>query len=307
MKNKACFIKKLSLVFVIGIFLAFIIEINSFSYNELNLGNHQTQEQDNLDVKSTVENGDFIDTTVPSNPIEPGEIFEVYFEVYTELEFVGFDYNSSLFNVKSVNLVNKLYIVELSLNENALEAWFEFEVIIANDEYDWILTSDIFGYNSSNGWFISISSNSHAKESYINYMYLKGYIDENAYKKSITDLYNESIEEETSYTTKEKHNYKKITEWYHKSKSELVTDMLTNEENDNVNSGYVVNNLSSHDTYIQGTIRWRDDNNALHPYQYGYIGIYDESGIFESFLGSVYTDVNGYFFFSFKNTNFSRN
>ena len=56
---------------------------------------------------------------------------------------------------------------------------------------------------------------------------------------------------------------------------------------------------SSTGGWVTGMVRWQDDWGNRHPLQYTKISIYDEDPLIDEFLGTVYTDVDGEFIFSF--------
>lgn len=73
-----------------------------------------------------------------------------------------------------------------------------------------------------------------------------------------------------------------------------------------------IDTKAASDTYVTGTLRWRDDWGNWHPLQYTKVTIMDEGGgwlfgWWDSDLGSVYTNANGVFSFGFSNRSGGRN
>lgn len=59
--------------------------------------------------------------------------------------------------------------------------------------------------------------------------------------------------------------------------------------------------ITSNDTFISGTIQWKDDWGNWHPLQFSKVIVYDKYGLINTELGTVFTDQNGNYTLGFIN------
>ncbi len=162
----------------------------------------------------------------------------------------------------------------------------EFELIYENPEEKTEFTSylsfkdgssykvSIYGFLYNGTMFLSEVSQDRA--------ILKAYLD---------DLENSNIDQET----------------YDILVQELSNEAISNESITNIEDVAVTNTLLSGDTYINGTLEWEDDNGNLHPLQFITVEIWDDDTLFDERLGTVTTDIDGNYSFSFNNATFMEN
>ena len=191
------------------------------------------------------------------------EIIPIIFELESESSISSFDYETNGFTVISSPVMRGNTVsVEIKYNNFTTEPLFTITVD-ADNGYQ--LSGHIYGYTVDGTLYINGNSFDAAKDIFLSNQLNNGNISYADYTSIIDDMSHECIEEET-----------------HISLNPITRSASSN-------------------TVVSGRIGWNDDAGVWHPMQYSKVTIHDDDPMFDDTLGTVYTDVNGYYNFSYDN------
>lgn len=269
---------------VISIFsIIFITLCFSFGFNNKVQG-EQINNDKTLQYNKNLNDDDILETMIPNKPIKENEEFNITIKMKSNnIKIKEYSYENNGFKISSESIDKKSNSVKIDFLNSSSNSNYEFtiSVILENGEKR---STSVYGYLSDNSLFLSLSSAENAERNSLSYKLSNGSIDKLEYERKIQELSNESIVEEISSTT--------ITEY-----SAIDDEGML-----------IASESTSGDTYVSGTLQWRDDNGNNHPLQYASVNIFDKDLLFWTKIGSTTTDANGNYTFSFFNkTTFPEN
>lgn len=251
-------------------FIIVLFAIVSIAVNYLGLNS-------NVEISTvsneSLHNSPIVDYSLSKDSVKVKEKFKVKIEYDKNNPVVSLRNEVSGFSLS--NETNKI-------NQNSLE----FELLYENLDNKFEFTTNL-GFQDGNSYRLSVFG-----FLYNETMFLSDISQDQAILKAYkNDLENSNIDQET----------------YDILVQELSNDAISYESIVNVEDVQVMDALLSGDTYINGTLEWEDDNGNLHPLQFITVEIWDDDTLFDEKLGTVTTDIDGAYSFSFNNVTFLEN
>ncbi len=215
------------------------------------------------------------------------------FTLQDSTDVVSIDFENNGIDVLSYELIsgNKIFLY-MNYDYSADEHSLSMSVILSNGE---TLTSQLFAIDNDSGVFISPFSLNDAYENYFIYAKSSGILSQEDCETIRNNLNSNSVIEESAVLGSNV-NYKF-------SNVDNSSDSMPKQE-EYVNPSYSVlgtSTLAAKDTYVKGTLRWTDDSGVTHPLRRVMVRIYDKEPIGQSHIGTVYSDNQGNFSFTFQN------
>jgi len=272
MNYKSAQARLLSIFLVIGVFFVTILNWE-FTVN--------AQINDNHSSAFNIENDDYNGTCVGKTRISlvsskkhflwEENILATYY-VSSNESIADISYTQTGFNVISVGVDAdnpKYIVVELSCIPTAEEYSMSIQITLDSAK---TITARLYAIKNEHGVFISPFSEDDAYQRYFDYAREANIMNEDDYKTIKTAL-------------------NRIG----------VTENVFVEEKMVVNNEAATMATNSKTTYIKGTLQWTDDKNNVHPLRGVMVKIYDDEPIGEQLLTTLYTDDEGYYYYSFSN------
>ncbi len=192
-------------------------------------------------------------------------------KISSERQIKNILYETNGFSVISYSIENEIIYVTIQHEMDIECPNLTLKLLLDNDTE---LSACLYGCLYENNVFISGLSKDDAFEKYCSFLLENNRINTDQYYKMINTYYKQFVELNINY-----------------------------EENIELSSmqGTAQTMAISRDTYVEGTIYW-GENSIAYPCQYVKVEIYDEQIFGDDLLGTVYTDKNGEFSFTFENS-----
>lgn len=253
--------------------LASILSISSFSIF--------TKKSEDINVSSEPEiiskfernnssNKEYLDTDIEDTPYDENNInFTLYVQTSSEIENTNVINDGMVLN-NSIDF-NDNHEATMNYTVTSEKASTTIEVNLSNSSNT--LSLSIYSYKTEYGIFLNAESLELAEDNYYSYLLYNEYITEDEYANYVNPTSSPSIEK----------------------------DEETIENVENTNNPKIKGRKKT-TTFLEGTLSWIDDENKIsHPLSGILVKIYDKDLIGNQYLGSTYTNENGFYSFSFQN------
>lgn len=245
-----------------------------------------TKKSENINIKSESEvksnfernnsfNSEYLDTDIEDTPYNENNInFTLYAHTSSKIENTDVKNNGMVLNnIIEFNDNNKASLNYKVFSERASST---IEICLSSNS---TLSLNIYSYKTEYGIFLNTESMDLAEDNYYSYLLYNEYITEDDYANYTNPKSLPSIEKE----------------------EEIIED-VENATDSNIKQ------RKKTTTYLSGKLSWIDDENkVIHPLSGILIEIYDKELIGSQYLGSTFTDENGYYAFCFQNQTLMEN
>ena len=269
------------LLCVIFVFCSIFSITNSFAVvanAQINDNNCTPKYSESLNTTTCCREGDDKYILLESEKVHflQNENIRVTYSVSNEEGIVSISHSENGFNVIAINIdeeENYKVTVELSCLSSSLEYTLSLQLELESGNN---VKASLYAINNEYGVFVSPFSEDDARERYFDY----------AIEESI--LTPEECEE-----IRAEFGRRCVIE-------EISINNLSTIPNGGITTMVDTN---TQEIYIEGLLRWRDDDNNIHPLRSVMVEIYRTDAISTTQLGTVYTDNDGNFSYTFINSN----
>ncbi|MDR2267239.1 MAG: hypothetical protein LBE09_06635 [Christensenellaceae bacterium] len=232
---------------------------------------------------------DYITVSYPTNTIFQNQSFIVTFIVATSKTILNFDYQVTGFDVLAVsNDIYSVFEFELCASSNFSDYLLHVQIELSDDT---VINQSFYALGNEYGLFFSEFSCDDATEKYIHYLYSSEIITELEFDSLRREIYIDSVIEE---------NYTVSNDYSFVDRSQINREILFEFESSNTTNQTSSASITDA-TYVNGLLQWKDDAGELHPLRRIMVDIMDYDGIAPDILGTVYTNNEGRYSFTFDN------
>ncbi|MDR0696778.1 MAG: leucine-rich repeat protein [Christensenellaceae bacterium] len=253
---------------------------NETKFYDADAINDEFDIQENSDFIKLINNQRYYPRNVPIN---------ILISLDSQNAILDYTYTTTTINVLS-SYISDYYQLEFNLEFILGENEYKLNMVIETE--DNIVNACLYSIVNDYGIFISILSEEDAFLNYTNYLQENEIATSYECADLLMEYYSDGIIEE-SYTISTNNSRSSISQ--NNQNSFSSSDLYDSTSNSTQSSS------SSKTTYIEGTLKWKDDYNVVHPLRRIAVEIYDYDGICDDFIGNTYTDHEGYYSYSFNN------
>jgi uncharacterized repeat protein (TIGR02543 family) len=247
---------------------------------ELNDLNNEITANENLDFITLASDQRYYPHNLPINLI---------FSLESQNTILNYTYTTTTVNVLS-SYVFDYYQLAFNLEFIPGENEYKLNMLIETDDY--VVNACLYSIVNEYGIFISVLSEEDALLNYTNYLQENEIASYYECVDMLMEYYSDGIIEE-SYTISTNNSRSSTSQ--NNQNSFSSSDIYDSTSNSTQAAS------SSKTTYIEGTLKWKDDYDVVHPLRRISVEIYDYDGLCDDFIGNTFTNSDGYYSYSFDN------
>ena len=279
MKNQRMFLKVTCAIFTISIiFCLAVINVSASGKEFKASASSSIIYTDMNNYESENENEEYISFKASKIHFSTNENITVSYRANSENYITDFDYTVIGFEVLSASIAvedTRLISFELTCISDFEDCEMSINVTLSSGK---VLKAGLYAVENEHGTFINPFSIDAARQEYFKFAMDSGFMTFEEYEEIWAVLSRGDVQND----------------------DEIDDNVISNDSL--VNGGTVATpDASSKETYVVGTLQWKDDAGVSHPLQRVMVRIYDKEPSGYQLLGTVYTDSTGYYSFTFDN------
>lgn len=218
------------------------------------------------------------------------EEINAVFALQDSLDGVDVEFENTGIDVLRYDFIsgNKIFL-DMSYDYSESKHYLHMTVHLSNGEK---LSAQLFAIDNESGIFISPFSLNDAYENYFAFAKSNGILSQEDCETIRNNLNSISVIGK-SVISRSNENFQ------YSNEDDLA--LLQEEYTNPAYSASGISTLSDKDTYVQGSLKWVDDSGVTHPLRRTMVRIYDKEPIGYLHIGTVYSDNQGNFSFTFQN------
>lgn len=222
-----------------------------------------------------VQNKDCVILQTEQAHFAKNDLITVDYQVYSEYGITDFDYEVDGIEVDNINIENLSVTVKFNMLSGVENATLNLNLKLLSEN---TVSATLHCVQNEYGVFISRASIDDAYEKYYTFAKANGFMTEEECRQCRNEYVRAKIAE---------------------INGEYAVE--NREETENYNAPIKVSRAKSKDTYVSGHLQWKDDDGNNHPLRGVKVEVYDEDTNTDDYVGTTYTDDNGYYFLTFQN------